>query len=123
MQVLQIALDVSSALQHLSACGVFHCDLKTDNVMLVAAQGELAATASGCKFRAKLADFGRGETQQEMSAKGCYHESGTLTHMAPELDEGELGCLAMEGTTVFAMGVLLHELYIGRGRTAFTGTS
>ena len=58
MQVLQIALDVSSALQHLSACGVFHCDLKTDNVMLVAAQGELAATASGCKFRAKLVDFG-----------------------------------------------------------------
>ena len=85
MQVLQIALDVSSALQHLSACGVFHCDLKTDNVMLVAAQGELAATASGCKFRAKLVDFGCGLTHKEMCVKGYYHEPGTLSHMAPEM--------------------------------------
>ena len=121
MQVLQI--DRAGRIQRPTAPQLLQRLPLRPQDRLVAAQGELAATASGCKFRAKLADFGRGETQQEMSAKGCYHESGTLTHMAPELDEGELGCLAMEGTTVFAMGVLLHELYIGRGRTAFTGTS
>ena len=83
MQVLQI--DRAGRIQRPTAPQLLQRLPLRPQDRLVAAQGELAATASGCKFRAKLVDFGCGLTHKEMCVKGYYHEPGTLSHMAPEM--------------------------------------
>ncbi|MCX4240353.1 serine/threonine-protein kinase [Paraliomyxa miuraensis] len=76
--------------------GVVHRDIAPHNV-LVSAAGEL-----------KLADFGIARVQGELSSG--MHIKGRARYMAPEQLHGE----PTQGSDLFAVGAILHELLDGR---------
>ena len=110
MQVLDIALQLSSALAHAHELGVIHRDLKPANVMM---------SPSG---RAKILDFGLarlGELEagsapigsSDWTATDGRQVVGTPPYMPPELLRGE-GYDARGD--IYSLGVTLFELLTGR---------
>jgi len=83
---------------------VIHGDLKSNNVILT--KGTDGA------LRAVITDFGlarRGEASLRTAQSG--EAGGTPDYMAPELLRGEKASTASD---VYALGVILHELVLGR---------
>jgi serine/threonine protein kinase len=103
-QAMAIYLPVVEAVAHAHAKGVVHRDLKPENVFL-ARQGDDVVP--------KLLDFGIShiitETNIRMTATGVV--MGTPAYMAPEQIEGTRR-VDMR-TDVWALGVLLHEMFSG----------
>lgn len=97
----QVAVDVLAGLDAIHAAGIVHRDLKPDNVLL----GEGAA---------KIADFG---IALEVGA-GARDGAGTPAYMAPEQLRGD----AIDARTdVYAVGLLLFELFAGRRAATLGG--
>jgi len=116
--LLRIAEEVLSALDHAHRNGVIHRDLKPTNILL---------THEG----AKVCDFGLahlkriGEIPPGPSPPGTEtaltseHEIvGTLQYMSPEQIEGHE---ADERSDIFSFGAVMYEM--ATGEKAFTGTS
>ncbi|GMG98961.1 hypothetical protein Nepgr_000801 [Nepenthes gracilis] len=97
---MKIALDVARGLQYLHEhCNplVIHRDLKSSNILLDA------------DFNAKLSDFGLAVSDRVQNKN--IKLSGTLGYVAPEyLLDGKL----TDKTDVYAFGVVLLELLLGR---------
>jgi tetratricopeptide (TPR) repeat protein len=93
-EVLRIAADVARGLAHAHAAGVIHRDLKPSNVFL-------------CEGGpAKVLDFGMAHAFGRTRVSG-----GTPAYMAPEQWRDEREDARAD---VFALGVLLHQLLVGR---------
>jgi tetratricopeptide (TPR) repeat protein len=107
-RILRIAGQVLSALTEAHACGVVHCDLTGDNVIV----DQLRA---GDDF-AKVIDFGLARLFDGTTTEGRI--IGTAEYMAPEQIRGEL---ISPATDLYAVGVLLYEMIVGR--TPFAGAS
>ncbi|GAB4569004.1 MAG: hypothetical protein Tsb0020_22970 [Haliangiales bacterium] len=100
----EIALALSAAHQH----NIVHCDLKPDNLMLVADNVMLSGE------RIKLLDFGIAKLLQEFDGE-CptgSHVMGTPPYMAPEQWRGlkEVG----PRSDLYALGIILFEMLCGR---------
>ena len=118
-EVLQLATEIASALDHAHRLRIIHRDLKPSNVML---------TPTG----AKLLDFGLAKVQPLQfpvavetatlpgGAAATVEGSiiGTVQYMAPEQLEGRE---ADARTDVFAFGTLVYEM--ATGHKAFSGES
>ena len=117
-ELLQIATEISEALDYAHKCGVIHRDLKPANIML---------TARG----AKLVDFGLARWHQEieefamspapgsnlsLSMTGAM--MGTPQYMAPEQIERRE---ADARTDIFVLGMVIFEM--ATGRKAFEGAT
>jgi aurora kinase, other len=102
---LQVVLDVALGVQHLHAHGVAHRDVKPENVLL-------ATDAVTGRLVAKLADFGWAALPSPNGGSARRTTlCGTLDYLAPESVCGRPhGC----GVDVWALGVLLYELLVGR---------
>jgi serine/threonine-protein kinase len=109
-QVLDLALQLSSALAHAHEMGVLHRDLKPANVMMA---------PSG---QAKILDFGLARVQavgagsipvgsSDLTATDARQVVGTPPYMPPELLRGE-GYDAR--SDIYSLGVSLFELLTGR---------
>ena len=107
-RVAAIGMQICRGLDAMHACGVIHCDLKPDNVLL---------TSDG---RAVITDFG---IAREIAPSDALLEldrsAGTPEYIAPEQ--------VMEAPTfdgrvdLYAMGILLYELLTGA--LPFVGTT
>ena len=116
-EVTYIALQVADVLAAAHIKGIIHRDLKPENVMLLPD----AATATG--ERAKVLDFGIAkliEANNQASVQTRATELlGTPNYMSPEQCRGAKG--VDEKTDVYALGVMMFEMLVGR--PPFVGTA
>ncbi len=102
---------VLDALAYAHSQGVFHRDVKTDNIMLATAEDPGPQDV-------RLADFGIARLTRDTAAS--TETIGTPYYMAPELASyGKSG----PASDVYAAGVVLYELIAGRTPFAGKGTS
>jgi eukaryotic-like serine/threonine-protein kinase len=107
-RIVTIGAQVLSALAEAHACGVVHCDLTAENVLV-------DRLREGDDF-AKVIDFGLARLFDH-----AVRESrlvGTAEYMAPEQIRGDL---IQPATDIYAVGILLYEMVVGR--TPFAGAS
>jgi serine/threonine-protein kinase len=107
-RIVTIGSQVLSALAEAHACGVVHCDLTADNVIV-------DRLREGDDF-AKVIDFGLARLFDHATRESRL--VGTAEYMAPEQIRGDL---IQPATDVYAVGILLYEMVVGR--TPFAGSS
>lgn len=107
-RAVEISRQILSALSHAHSHGIVHRDLKPDNVFLVTQAG---AKGDFCK----ILDFGLAkmmrDADKERKLTGVGIIVGTPAYMAPEQ------CTAAQTdhrVDLYAMGVLMYELFLGR---------
>jgi serine/threonine protein kinase/tetratricopeptide (TPR) repeat protein len=100
-RIVGIGAQVLAALAEAHACGVVHCDLTADNVIV-------ERLREGDDF-AKVIDFGLARLFDTTSRESRL--IGTAEYMAPEQIRGDL---IQPSTDLYAVGVLLYEMIAGR---------
>lgn len=111
-RVLEIGLQLASALAYAHGCGVVHRDVKPSNILL-----------SSDGRTAKLLDFGvarigDGDTQAQLGRTQAGQLIGTPRYMSPEQ---ALGLPVDHRSDLFSLGVVLYEMVTGK--VAFPGTA
>jgi hypothetical protein len=96
--VVDLGLQILSAIGDAHAAGVIHADIKTDNV--------LVETRRGGMVRAKIVDYGLARLVDEAS-EGTY---GTPEYVAPEVACGQPVSVAAD---IYSIGITLYELLTG----------
>lgn len=107
--VLQVALQIASALDYAHSMGVVHRDIKPDNIIFKAENSSV-----------KIADFGiaRRSNPEIHEATQAGMILGTPRYMSPEQARGE----SVDGRSdLFSLGVVLYEMLTGH--KAFTAES
>jgi eukaryotic-like serine/threonine-protein kinase len=100
---LAILKQMAAGLAAIHAAGIIHRDIKPNNIML---------DGTGSEVRLCITDFGLArahEAEPSLSGKGLV--AGTPDYMAPEL---YLGRPPSQATDLFALGVVLHEVFTGQ---------
>jgi eukaryotic-like serine/threonine-protein kinase len=98
-----ILKQMAAGLAALHAAGIVHRDIKPNNIML---------DGTGAQLRLWITDFGLArahEADPSFSGKGLV--AGTPDYMAPEL---YLGRPPSQASDLFALGVVLHEIFTGQ---------
>ncbi|WP_426689937.1 protein kinase domain-containing protein [Rhodanobacter ginsengiterrae] len=99
--IIELAIQIASALDYAHAQGVIHHDIKPENIML----------AEGWQY-AKISDFGIADRRRAQDAGGDSGEiGGTPAYMAPERLRGEP---ADARSDLFSFGVVLCWLVTGK---------
>lgn len=102
-QIVDAALDVAQAMQHLHAVGVIHGDLKSQNVLLQASDSDKRG------YVCKVGDFGFSRLAINSTHIQTF-TCGSVRAMPPEvLKDGFLTPAA----DVYSFGILLWELLRG----------
>ncbi|HUI55812.1 MAG TPA: serine/threonine-protein kinase [Bryobacteraceae bacterium] len=111
----RICLAVAGALQYAHSLGIIHRDLKPSNILLGSPRG---ATDPGA---VKLVDFGvSGQLDPRSQLTRAGMSFGTPLYMSPEQVLGEPQTVA---TDVYALGLLLYEMLVGKALRQTTDTA
>ena len=106
MEAFNIASQVCDGLRAAHEQGVIHRDLKTQNIIINAAN------------QIKIIDFGLAYTQQMQGLTATGLIMGTPEYMSPEQVSGKK---VDERADVYSLGIILYELFTGK--VPFTGPS
>lgn len=97
---LRYGVQLSAALQYAHEQGIFHCDVKPENILI---------TEQGVP---KLADFGVAETvTRTLSPQEARDILGTIAYLAPEVLQG---APADARADVYSLAMTIYELVAGR---------
>lgn len=108
-QLTRIALALCDALSAAHERGITHGDLKPRNVMLTT-EGHVKVVDFGLARRPRVAVAAESHrTTQPLESPGSV--SGTLPYLSPEQLQGQQ---ADSRSDIFSLGVLLHEMALGR---------
>ena len=110
---VDISLDVSLGLDTLHKCGVFHGDMKVQNVLIF--DSEEAGQQNGRSFIAKLADFGGALHDVQ---RRTYLPTPTKLWAAPEWESG-LGPSQLPKADVYSLGFVIWHVFTD-GRHPFS---
>ena len=105
--VLHYAMQIADAVAHAHKHGIVHRDLKSSNIMITS-DGRVKLLDFGLAIRALDADTSELDTT---FSRETLSEAGTVAYMAPELLRGRP---ADRRSDVWALGVLLYEMAVGR---------
>jgi hypothetical protein len=97
-KAVEVVRQICAGLAAAHDAGILHRDLKPANIMLDG------------RGRVRLTDFGLGAALDEVAA-GTLEVAGTPAYMAPEQLAG--AALSVQ-TDLYALGLVLHELFTGR---------
>jgi len=100
-RALEIARELCAGLAAAHACGVIHRDLKPANVMV------------DRRGRVRITDFGLARLGEDSTAAAEF--AGTPAYMAPEQ---LAGTGATVGSDLYALGLVLYELFTGQRASA-----
>lgn len=106
-EVIEIALQVTSALEHVVRFDLIHGDIKPSNVLLAGPRS------------AKLSDFGLARRMSRV-ADANSTLGGTPNYVAPEVARGEAGDPRSD---MYSLGVTLFEMTFGRLPYTFADSS
>lgn len=99
LQGLNLIAQILAGLDHAHQREIVHCDIKPENILLV-------ATATG--WTARITDFGIARLSQELSTDG-FGNTGSPAYMAPERFYGQHS----PASDLYAVGILLFEVLAG----------
>ncbi|MEX0268137.1 serine/threonine-protein kinase [Leptolyngbyaceae cyanobacterium UHCC 1019] len=99
LQGLNLIVQILAGLDHAHQREIVHCDIKPENILLV-------ATATG--WTARITDFGIARLSQELSTDG-FGNTGSPAYMAPERFYGQHS----PASDLYAVGILLFEVLTG----------
>jgi eukaryotic-like serine/threonine-protein kinase len=99
-----IIRQVAEALGYIHSKGIVHCDIKTENILLV----ELAGTQQRREIQVKLLDFGLAKSI--VSGRNTTSLAGTPHYVAPERIRG---AQPSPGSDIYGLGILYYELLTG----------
>ena len=100
---LAILKQMAAGLAAIHAAGIIHRDIKPNNIML---------DGTGSRVRLCITDFGLARSHSvDPSLSGKSLVAGTPDYMAPELYQGRPPSQASD---LFALGVVLHEVFTGQ---------
>jgi eukaryotic-like serine/threonine-protein kinase len=115
--VVRYGTQIAAALAHAHDHGIVHRDVKSSNVV-IAPSGSLKVLDFGLALQPRESDL-EDITRTQDSAAPLDSLTGTLPYMAPEVLRG---CKATARTDIWALGVVLYEMVVGkrpfRGHTA-----
>jgi serine/threonine-protein kinase len=119
-EVLDISIQIASALESAHAAGIVHRDIKPENLM-IRPDGYVKVLDFGL---AKLVEkenqpfIGFEDSARNQTAQGII--LGTVNYMSPEQAKGEW---VDERTDIFSFGVVLYEMIAGKTPFAAASTS
>lgn len=121
----KLVREVALAVQHAHERGVLHCDLAPSNVLLQRTNSS-ADDSQACElseFTPLVTDFGLARLlDEDPSLTQTFQVAGTPLYMSPEQARGDRRNLTSR-TDVYALGVLLYDLVVGRPPFHDTETS
>jgi serine/threonine protein kinase len=112
-ELLQIGVAVCVALRHAHSRGIVHRDVTPRNILVPVGAFDGADPRQPCRTHvapAKLADFGIARLKEAPEETRQGRIVGTLSYMAPERLQGATGD---ESGDLWALGVILHEAFVG----------
>ncbi|PZU96507.1 MAG: hypothetical protein DCE90_09325 [Pseudanabaena sp.] len=98
-QCFALVNDILLGLEHAHDSSIIHCDIKPENVLL-------KVTSEG--WQAKISDFGIARLSQEIDSDS--NNTGSPGYMAPERFYGQFSV----GSDLYAVGIILYELLVGK---------
>ncbi|WP_169449219.1 serine/threonine-protein kinase [Patulibacter americanus] len=112
-ELLQIGVAVCVALRHAHSRGIVHRDVTPRNILVPVGAFDGTDPKQPCRTHvapAKLADFGIARLKEAPEETRQGRIVGTLSYMAPERLKGATGD---ESGDLWALGVILHEAFVG----------
>ncbi|MEM9084203.1 MAG: serine/threonine-protein kinase, partial [Planctomycetota bacterium] len=128
-QRVELIARVCDAVQYAHQKGILHRDLKTANVLVVAASDEVTTSKTGSSIidligQPKIVDFGIARLTEDTEGVTQHTHigqiMGSLASMSPEQLAGDRDNIDTR-TDVYAIGVMLYRVLSGRAPHDLTG--